>query len=1151
MVLPTGGNVTMLSLLFACVLTSAPAVEDEPAIIWEIGQTDNSYAEFAIPGNYPAYTKEFPEDTLFRVGRDQPKTSWPFIQPGPVDTWAGGRAHTSRIVFELEQPIKGFPSLVIDLVDTQSGSPPRLEVTVNGVRTNVQLPRGAGDASLTEAAAGREHVVRLPIAPSLLRQGENEIEMNIVDGSWVLYDSVRLEQVDNPDLESALHVEAEPLVRKSPTGPLQQIRIDVDVCGPAGQVELSLGDKTYRQAIPKRQLGRTSIILPIVPVLEPVQGTVTLNAQSQTLQGTIVVRPVRPWRIFLVQHTHSDVGYPDTQANLAARLVDYIDAAIDYVQQTDTYPDDAKFRWSCEATWSDDLFLKTRSGERIATLKKALADGRIELTAMPMNMTDLAPEEVLIHQLQIITQLRRELGAEIVTATQNDVNGYALSLPRLLAGCGVKYFATGINETRSLRPFDRPTGLHWESPDGSSVLTWRGEHYMAGNYLNETTDPDRVTHRLVDYLASLEQRDYPHSAVLLQFSGYGTDDAWPCPRVCDLVKNWNERFAWPKLRVATFREFFQAVEQESGIDLPRIRKAWCDWWADGNGTAVQEVALIRETHEQLESARALLAASATKSDLPALPAMIDHTMRRTLMFDEHTWGYAGSVNQPDSWMTKAQWGYKSAQAYEAALGTASIHDAAQEARANNIPTTAPSLVIENPSCWERGGIQQFRLPATATYGHQTFKLVDVATGEPVAVQSVGGAPIFDSIVAIDVPPVPALGYRVLRIEEEAPDPNQDTDLTCSGNVLENEFYRVEVDPKTGCLSSLLDKRADRQLAGQGDYGLLQYVYERVPQERGRGMFWPRQNELEFDRAVPDAVRITPGHNGPLMKSLRISAQVADDHRVECELLLYRATPRLDVRLTIHKPRNRDPEAGYLAFPLALENPRFDLDAVGGTFQPGPGQIDGTASDYHSVQRYVRVGEVSDGGLDVIVATLATPLVQIGDIHVGQYQERLAPPGPQFYMWLFNNYWFTNFPASQEGEMQFGFALTSRQHGDDAVSTAQRFGVETCQPLGIAYRPKGQPGDLPVDQLSSVEITPANAMITGVTWSRETDGVILRAREFDGKPTPVKLRFRAPWKIRNAEQVDLLEEPLRVLPIQDGWIEFQLQPFEMMTIRLTP
>ena len=1157
------------------VLTCWSLAAQTPAaggVIWQIGQSDNSYAELAIAGKHSNYTKVFPSDVTFQVGRDKPASAWSYIHPGPADSWAGSKPHVFKIIFKLDRPPSGTVRLVADLVSTHSHAPPLIEINVNGQKVQVQTPRGAGDESLKNPAAGREHIIRVPMAGELFRSGSNTIELKNVAGSWMLYDAVRLERISGKDMVSALRASVQPFVRRTAGGPSQQVDVTIDACGPAGKLEVTVAGKTIAQPVPATPIGGRQVSLSVPPVKAPTKASLVFKAGDQTLRHPIELAPVRPWKIFLVQHTHSDVGYPDTQASLAARLVDFIDAALDYVAATKDYPDDAKFRWACEATWSVDLFLDTRGPERIAALKKAIAEGRIELAALPMNMTDLATEEVWIQSLQSVARLRRVLGAPIVCATQNDVNGYPIALPRLLADCGVRYFANGINRTRSIKPFDRPTGLHWESPDGSSVLTWRGEHYMAGNYFGDTTDPDRVAGRLAGYLKGLtsspgprhiqrmvsakpdaasKETGYPHNSVLLQMSGYGTDDAWPSPRVCDLVKNWNERYVWPKLRVATFRDFFESVEAESGDKLPRVRRAWCDWWADGNGTAVQEVSMIRRTHEELESATALLAAGAPQRHFPDLPGKIRHAFRRTLMFDEHTWGYAGSISRPESWMTKAQWGYKSAQAYEASMLTASIYDAAREARAAGIPTSGPSLVIENPSSWPRGGVHVFRIPAPALYGHKELRLVDVATGKTVTVQKLGGAPIYDAMYAIDVPPVPALGYRVLRIDDAAAAPDATTDLERGGNALANDCYWVEVDPKTGAIFSLRDKRADRQLAGKNGFRLLQYVYERVTDGRGRGMFWPPRKDLKFDRAVPTGAAVVGGHNGSLVKSLHVRSKIAEGHTVDCELILYRRTPRLDIRLTVHKPATTSPEAGYLAFPFALNKPVFDIDAVGGTFQPGPGQIDGTASDYHSIQRYVRVGEKVPGGLDVIVASRATPLAQIGDIHVGQYQERLSPPGPVFYMWLFNNYWFTNFPASQGGELQFEFSLASRPRSAESVSSAHRVAVDYCTPMPIAYLPKGRTGQRPADQAGLVSITPANVMMTGLTWSREGDAVMMRLREFDGRPAKARVTFASPWTVKGAQKVNILENPQGDLPVKDNGVEVNLKPFQMVSIRLTP
>ena len=58
---------------------------------------------------------------------------------------------------------------------------------------------------------------------------------------------------------------------------------------------------------------------------------------------------VRPTTIYLVQHTHTDIGYTRPQAEILGEHLRYIDFALEYCALTDDYPDEAKFRWTCEA----------------------------------------------------------------------------------------------------------------------------------------------------------------------------------------------------------------------------------------------------------------------------------------------------------------------------------------------------------------------------------------------------------------------------------------------------------------------------------------------------------------------------------------------------------------------------------------------------------------------------------------------------------------------------------------------------------------------------------------------------------------------------------------------------------------------------------
>ena len=68
----------------------------------------------------------------------------------------------------------------------------------------------------------------------------------------------------------------------------------------------------------------------------------------------------RPWTVYLVQHVHTDIGYTRPQTEILPEHLRYIDYALDYCDLTDDYPDDARFRWTCEITWAVREYLKRR-----------------------------------------------------------------------------------------------------------------------------------------------------------------------------------------------------------------------------------------------------------------------------------------------------------------------------------------------------------------------------------------------------------------------------------------------------------------------------------------------------------------------------------------------------------------------------------------------------------------------------------------------------------------------------------------------------------------------------------------------------------------------------------------------------------------------
>jgi len=221
---------TAALMLLLCLCMSVLAAENDK-ILWQIGKADNNTAEFALgPDRSNLYSGRFPHDVLFVAGQSDAKKDWPYIQPGPADSWAGSKSHTFTIMFGLKTaPLTGEYKLAMDFVDTHSASPPKLQIRINNMSFIHELPRGAGDASAHgQPDKGREHQLVIDFPVRTLKVGNNEISIKSLEGSWVLYDQVALRTPRGVQTEPLkpvtrlLDVYSEPFLIKKKGGKLYQ-----------------------------------------------------------------------------------------------------------------------------------------------------------------------------------------------------------------------------------------------------------------------------------------------------------------------------------------------------------------------------------------------------------------------------------------------------------------------------------------------------------------------------------------------------------------------------------------------------------------------------------------------------------------------------------------------------------------------------------------------------------------------------------------------------------------------------------------------------------------------------------------------------------------------------------------------------------------
>jgi alpha-mannosidase len=412
------------------------------------------------------------------------------------------------------------------------------------------------------------------------------------------------------------------------------------------------------------------------PVYVPLAGaarlvTITIPGSEQP-ELSVLVEPPLSWELFLVPHSHVDIGYTEHQDILSDAHGDYIAQALDIMNSTDCRPDEERYRWTCEASWTVEQFLR-RHPDREDEFVRRLRQGRMELTALYVNMTDLFGPEMIERSVLDAVRLRDRYNVPLTSACNYDVNGFGWSLAGVLARAGVRYLDTAINETRSRGVRPRPTLFRWADPNGAEVLLWHSSGYLAGSDLGLHSPTGESAPLVAAHLNKLRRGGYPHSGVQLLISGQQGDSMPPTAGVCDVIAAWNRTWRTPRLRLATVREWFEHLERCWPQEAVRYQRAWPDWWADGNGSALYESALVRETQARLAGLDAQRDVAAEAGiDLSRLDATYDTAWRRAMIFCEHTWGPYESGIDPDSPASRGQWHSKAGNAYAAAALADSI-----------------------------------------------------------------------------------------------------------------------------------------------------------------------------------------------------------------------------------------------------------------------------------------------------------------------------------------------------------------------------------------------------------------------------------------------------------------------------------------------
>jgi len=862
-----------------------------------------------------------------------------------------------------------------------------------------------------------------------------------------------------------------------------------------GKIVFTYNGKELLRADLVKGNNRFLLTLPAVNKSRKINISAKINDNAAEKYSVTLVPP-KSWQIYFVQHSHTDIGYTRPQSEILAEHMRYIDYALDYCDQTDNLPDDAKFRWTCESAWVTREYLRSRPSSQINRLLKRISEGRIEVTGMYANMAEISDENLMYDFLQPL-KVFNKLGIPVKTAMQNDVNGIAWCMPDYFKNTGVKYLNMGINETRSILPFNKPTAFWWEAPSGSRLLAYRADHYMTGNFFGIESNNFKPENMLW-HLADLDRKEFQFDRIGIQFSGYFTDNAPPSTAACELVEKWNAKYEYPKLRLAVASEYFEYIEKNYGDKLPVYHNAWLDWWSDGYGSTSRETAEVRKTQNMKQVDEGLFAmVSLMGGELsPLLEGKIDHISENAIFFDEHTCGADESINHPYSENSTKQWLQKGAYAWEALKKVTLLNE---EALARFQPflkkASFPVIYVINSMGWTRSGDIEIFIDNEVIPVENKVRITDLSSGAEVSAQILTkrreGA-----WWIIEVGDIPAMGYKALKIEVTGePAPPE----TASGTeVLENRFYKLVIDKTTGSINSLFDKELKRELVdSENQYDMGQPVRE-APEKR---------DVAPFNRTTVSNVKVDKGVNGNVWESVKVSYDLDGFEKgtegspkgIETEIRLYKNVKKIEFKFMGHKLIITDPEALYVAFPFSLPDSRIVFETIGGALTQGQ-QLPGSSSDWNVAQNFVSVrGKTGQ----IVVVSDEIPLWHFSDFNMGKFERYPKKGKTWLYSWVMNNYWFTNFRAYQEGAFSWSYQITSTADTTNTFATKYAWGERN--PFPTRTFPAGA-NDLKMPSLSTLNISGSpNAMMMNARPAfKNTGTLLLRFRELEGQPGELNL-----------------------------------------------
>lgn len=729
-------------------------------------------------------------------------------------------------------------------------------------------------------------------------------------------------------------------------------------------------------------------------------------------------------------------------------------------------------------------------------IKQAVKQRRWDVTASTWVEGDLnmANGEATVHQILYGTgYVKEKFGVEPKICWEPDTFGHPWSIPQILKKSGIDYYYF-------MRCGKGYPMFWWESPDGSRVLAFNSVY-------NAFVTPGGLTQLSEDF----EKRFGTKTAMFVY--GVGDHGGGPTREDIKVAHKLNEKDVFPRLEFSTTERFFGAISREK-LNLPVVKDE-LNFIFDGCYTTHSD---IKEHNRKCE--RLLLEAEMTGSiaklvggDYPNLKK----SWEKALFNQFHDILDGSAIHISYEYSDKlAEEAEKDAQ--RAIFNSLSILTKNVDAKQEGLP-----ILVFNPLAWERTDIVNLPLPKNAP----ASPMVKDEEGKIYPAQ------VLEDRLLFIASKVPSSGYKVFYIVKGE---RKDSPIASGESLtLENEFFILEFDRKSGTIASLYDKENGKVVMNRQREeargperleltcpimnNLLQVLYE-LPHSMSAWVIGPISSTKNLVKN-PEIKLIT---SGPVVAQIRLKYNF-ENSTINQDICLYRGVRRIDFVTNVdwRETASPDKEAPMLKVSFTPM-----LNKTRATFEVPFGHIERVADGREMpALQWVDMSD-EEYGLSLLSDTKYGFDISGNTIRMTLARTSYEPD-----------------PVPDVREHNLKYALYPHRGSWKDAHTVRK-GYELNHPLmGIAISSTGK--NLPPEK-SFVRVEPSSIITTCLKKAEKSDDLILRIYESKGERTEAKVELGFP--VREITETDLLERQIEssIHPNDTGF-SFSINPYEIKTFRI--